>query len=141
MKTHHIKKLGVTAKSVFIGKSVSFNPYIMKEEMSEVKVWPLDQQHQHHLGTQICKSSNPTEWETGGVSPSQPPVAFQVIDRHSTFEKCWCTGWGKGRFTVLKTWNRVYSYMLTNYSIILHGNNCNPTFATPCILFEWHIYC
>lgn len=53
-KYNILKNGGVTAKSVRIGKFVSFNPYIMKEEMSEIKEWPPDQQHQHHPGTQTC---------------------------------------------------------------------------------------
>lgn len=41
---------------------------------------------------------------------------------------------GKSMFTVLSTWNPVYSHTIIYNCFILHANSCKHTFAPPCII-------
>ena len=89
---------GVT-KPVCIGKFVPLNAYIRrnvwkkKKGMSEIKLWPPDQQHGYHQGIHICKSLGPTsdllkqKLQAWGPAICGPPSDSAG---RSTFEKHWC---------------------------------------------------
>lgn len=64
-----------------------------KKRMSEIKLWPPDQQHGYHQGIHICKSLGPTsdllnqKLQVWGSAICGPPSDSVV---RSAFEKHWC---------------------------------------------------